>query len=148
MDEAGPWHASCFVDKRRRADKKGERAVAIEQPKGDQRRHPRWGVRGRLTGRVGNIPKVAVVDISLGGAMIEHPSLFQSGAVMVVNLLFPGHEVGLKCRVIRSDPHGYEVLPTGTRDLLHRTGLEFLDISEASQRVINGYIQFLSELQL
>jgi hypothetical protein len=120
--------------------------MAVEQDKGDKRRYPRWAVAGRVTGRVGDLPKVSVVDISLSGALIEHSSHFQLGAILFMNLLFPGHEVGLKCRVVRSDPHGYEVLPSGTRDLLHRTGLEFVDVSEVSHRIVNGYIEFLSGL--
>lgn len=120
--------------------------MPVEQARGDQRRYPRWAVGRRLTGRVGNFPKVSVINLSLGGALIEHPSLLHPGLTLFLDLIFPGHEVGLKCRVVRSDPHGYEDLPAGGRDLVYRSGVEFVDISEASHRVINGYIEFLSGL--
>ena len=39
--------------------------------------------------------------------------------------------------------HGSEVQPDGERDLIYRTGLEFLDPSEDSLRLIGEYIDSL-----
>jgi c-di-GMP-binding flagellar brake protein YcgR len=33
------------------------------------------------------------------------------------------------------------VLPTGERELIYRTGLEFLDLSEGTRQMIGRYIQ-------
>lgn len=76
-DEARPWHAFCFVDKRRSPDHKGERAVAVEQEREHKRSYPRLAVGGRLTGRIGHGPQIFVVDLSLGGVLIEHPSFVE-----------------------------------------------------------------------
>ncbi len=116
----------------------------VEQVKEDRRRYPRWAVRGRLTGQVvGHIPKVSVVDISLGGVLIEHTSPVEPGVISFLNMLLPGHEVTLKSRVVRSAVYHSEVRSTTERERIYRTGLEFLDLTEASLRLINGYIEFL-----
>jgi len=120
--------------------------VPVEQAKEDKRRYPRFAVEGRVTGRFDYIPKVYVVDISLGGTLIEHAGDLQPGSISFLNLLFPGHEVGVKCQVIRSDAHRLEVLSIGTQDLVYRTGLEFLGLSEDSRRRIDGYIEFRKAL--
>ena len=120
--------------------------MIFEQATGEKRRYPRWTVAGRLTGRFGYIPKVSVVDMSLGGTLIEHATELEPGIISLLNLLFPGHEAAQKCRVVRSDPHRLETLPIGTQDLVYRTGLEFLELSEESRRLIDGYIEFLKGL--
>ena len=117
-----------------------------EQATGEKRRYPRWTIEGRLTGRFGYIPRVSVVDLSLGGTLIEHATELDPGIISLLNLLFPGHEATQKCRVVRSDPHRLETLPIGTQDLVYRTGLEFLELSEESRRLIDGYIEFLRGL--
>ncbi len=71
----------------------------------------------------------------LGGSLIEHAGPFQPGAILFMNLSFPGQEVDLKCRVVRLGPHRYETLASGTQNLLHRTGLEYVDILEVSHRI-------------
>lgn len=114
-----------------------------EQVKGDKRRYTRWPVEGRLKGRIGHGPFMSVVDISLGGVLIEHSDIIHLGSISFLNVLFPGKEVSLKFRVIRSNRHRSERSLTGGKELIFRTGLEFLDVTEASRRLISGYIEFL-----
>ena len=120
--------------------------MTFEQATGEKRRYTRWAVDGRLTGRFGYIPKVSVVDISLGGTLIEHATELEPGIVSLLSLLFPGHEAAQKCRVVRSDIQRSQVLPSGTRDLINRTGLEFIELSEETRWLIDGYIEFLRGL--
>jgi hypothetical protein len=112
----------------------------------DKRRYPRWAVEGRLTGRFDDIPQVSVVDISLGGTLIEHASEFEPGVVSLLRLAFPGHESAQRCRVVRSDVHRVEFRPIGTQDVIYRTGLEFLESSEEFRGLVDGYIEFLKAL--
>ncbi len=84
---------------------------------------------------------MSVIDISLGGALIEHTSPVEPGVISFLNVLFPGHEVILKSRVVRSAIYRSEVRSTTERERIYRTGLEFLDLTEASLRLINGYIE-------
>lgn len=120
--------------------------MTSEQATEERRRHPRWAVEGRLTGRFGYIPKVSVLDMSLGGTLIEHATELEPGIISLLNLLFPGHEATQKCRVVRSDIQRLQVLPIGTQALMYRTGLEFIELSEETRRLINGYIELLRRL--
>ncbi len=117
---------------------------AGEQARGDRRRDLRWGVRGRPQGRMTPLRKttyqtVSLVDISMGGALIEHSTQVGPGTLVFLRML-RGWEAGLMCQVVRSVVDRYDVDPTGRRDLVYRNGLKFLAPSEVSRRVIVEYI--------
>ena len=121
---------------------------AGEQARGDRRRDLRWGVRGRPAGRMtprhkATYQTVSLVDISMGGALIEHSTEVGPGTLVFLTLLIHmmhGWEAGFMCQVVRSVVDQYDVDPTGRRDLVYRTGLKFLAPSEVSRRVIMEYI--------
>lgn len=103
---------------------------------GNKRRYRRWQVEGRLAARAREIPQASLVDVSLAGALLEHTKTIQPGTISFLTLSLNGHQEVLKCRVVRSVGHRYEIGSTGGRDLLYRTGLEFLTPSEASLGLI------------
>jgi hypothetical protein len=109
--------------------------------KGGKRRHRRWDLGGRLTGWIGATHEASFVNISLGGALIEHSNIMRPGTIAFLTLAFQGQEAGLKCRVVRSEVHRYAVNPTEDRHLVYRSGLEFLDASEASLHLIDKTIE-------
>ncbi len=115
-----------------------------EQARGNRRGDLRWGVRGRPPGRMTPLHKatyqtVSLVDISMGGALIEHSTQVGPGTLVFLRML-RGWEAGLMCQVVRSVVDRYDVDPTGRRDLVYRNGLKFLAPSEVSRRVIVEYI--------
>jgi hypothetical protein len=103
---------------------------------GDRRRNRRWQVGGRLAARVEEIPQASLVDVSLAGALLEHTKTIKPGTISFLTLSVNGHRAVLRCRVVRSMDHRCEIHRTGARDLLYRTGLEFLTPSEASLGLI------------
>lgn len=111
-----------------------------------QRRYRRWVVGGRLAARVGGISQASLVDISLGGALVEHSNMMRPGSISFLTLALDRQEEVLKCRVVRSEGHRYEVHPTGERDLVYRTGLEFLAPSESSLGLIEKSIESIKVL--
>lgn len=113
---------------------------------GERRRYRRWAVAGRLAARVGGIPHASLVDISLGGALVEHSNMMRPGTISFLTLSFDRQEEVLKCRVVRSEGHRYEARPTGERDLVYRSGLEFLAPSESSVGLIERSIESLKVL--
>ncbi len=117
--------------------------VPVEQEKEDRRRHPRWDVEGQLAGQIARIPGVSFVNVSMGGALIEHSKIVRPGTICFLTILVPGDKIGLKCRVVRSIVHRYEISPTGERDLVYRTGVKFLALSGAPRRQIKVYIDSL-----
>ena len=92
-------------------------------------------------GRLDSVHQASVLDLSLGGALIEHASHdLWPETIAFLTLAAPGQEAGLKCRVVHSTVHRYEAQPTGERDLIYRSGLEFLDTSEVSLQFIDKFI--------
>lgn len=113
---------------------------------GDRRRHRRWEVGGRRVGRLDSAHQASVLDLSLGGALIEHASNdLWPETIAFLTLAAPGQEAGLKCRVVHSTVHRYEAQPTGERDLIYRSGLEFLDTSEVSVQFIDNFIDSVKQ---
>lgn len=115
--------------------------MAVEHVKNDRRRYARWAVGGQLEGRITATRKRAhVVDISRGGALIEHVNIVSPQTISFVTLFFPGNDLRLKCRAVRSQARRYEVRPNGERGWVYRTGLQFLEVPGASPRVIEQYL--------
>lgn len=115
--------------------------VRVDQVKDDRRRHARLAVGGQLEGRITATRKRAhVVDISRSGALVEHLNIIPPHTISFVTFFFPGHEVRLKCRAVRSEAQRYEVWPSGERGWVYQTGIEFLEVPGASPRVIGEYI--------
>jgi len=83
-------------------------------------------IGARFGARIARIYEAFLIDISASGALIEHADLVRPGTFSVLTLSLNGHEVGLKCRVVRSRVHRFEVRPPGERHLIYRTGIEFL----------------------
>ncbi len=86
---------------------------------------------------------VSLVDISMGGALIEHSTEVGPETLVFLTLLIHmvhGWEAGFMCQVVRSVVAPYDLYPTWRQDLDYRMGLKFLAPSEVSRRVIMEYI--------
>jgi len=111
----------------------------------NRRRHPRVKVGGKAHGKVNAIHNVSLLDISLGGALIEHAHVAQPGIVFDLFLTLLGRKMRLKCRVIRSTVHRSEAQAYGERKLFYRTGLEFVGASEETRQAIADFITSVIE---
>jgi hypothetical protein len=111
----------------------------------ERRRHPRVTVGGRTSGKVNAVHDVSILDISLGGMLIEHAPVVQPGIICDLVTTLLGHEMRLRCRVARSAVHRVEVNPGGKRKLIYRTGLEFLEHTDETRQVIRHYIKSVIE---
>jgi hypothetical protein len=118
----------------------------MEQAKSDRRRLPRWRGSGWLSGWIGDATKVSVVDISMGGVLIEHSIIFPPSTVCILTLSLCGARVSVKCRVVQSALYRYENSSVGERNYVYRTGLALVDVSEASEQLIGEYIGFLEAI--
>ena len=115
-----------------------------DQKSATRRQYARFLVGGKAKGRVTAIYDAVVVNLSIGGSLIEHAHVVRPGTLSSLDLDLFGKRLRLKCRVARSVVHGSHVLPTGERELIYRTGLEFLELSEATRQVIGRYIQSMT----
>jgi hypothetical protein len=125
------------------SDDAAEDAGLTSETGGGRRRYRRWNIRGGLNACIDAAHEASFVNISLGGALIEHSSMIRPGSITFLTLAFQGQEAGLKCRVVRSEVYRYGVRPTQERHLVYRSGLEFVDTSEASLRLIDKTIESL-----
>lgn len=112
----------------------------MEKKRPERRRHPRFVVGGKATARVTAVYEASLVDISLGGALVEHAHIVRPGTISYLVLTLKGGEVSVPCRVVRSVVHRPEVDPEGERVLIYRTGLEYVDLSDETLGLLNDYI--------
>jgi hypothetical protein len=111
----------------------------------DKRRYPRVIVGGEAKGRVTFIDDALLLNISLGGVLIEHIPPLHPGTLTSLGVELQGKRVRLRCRVVRSVAHRIGLQPDGERALIYHTGLEFLDPSDEARQVISQYIHSMSE---
>lgn len=100
--------------------------------KQERRRYPRWGAGGRIFAQLTPLHDAVVLNFSPGGALVEHVTRVQPGSTLLFSLSLVdnhannGKKMVLKCRVVRSIAHRCEVRSNGERDVIYRSGLEFL----------------------
>ena len=110
----------------------------MRRVKRERRRDPRWavGVLGnRLAARITPIHEAILINISRGGALVEHSDPVPPGTISSLTLMLHEQEVGMKCRVVRTAAHQNKVVANGDRELIYRTGLEFLGALERVRAV-------------
>jgi len=98
-----------------------------------------------MKGRTGALDEVSLVNLSLGGAMVEHPGAVDQESMSSLSLELQQQTFSLRCRIVWSQIERHELDPEGKQVTIFRTGLEFLDPPEAVQGVIDNYIQLLIE---
>lgn len=110
----------------------------------DRRRFPRFFVGGGVKGQIA-VDEATLVDVSLGGALIEHAQVVRPGTRSGLRLILRGGAVSLRCHVVRSAAHRLEPQPDGEVALMYRTGLEFLEPPEKARQALNDLIRSTME---
>ena len=103
---------------------------------GNMRRFPRFHIRGVL-GAITEADEAEVLDLSMGGALVEHRGTFRVGGSCFLDLPTAGMLVSIRCRVVYSGESRRE--PEGT--LYYRTGVEFLDLTFEAERALGALIR-------
>lgn len=104
-----------------------------------KRRFPRVTVMGRVEGKIVASYEATLVNLSLGGALVEHSSMVRLGSMSQLMLPFGKGEIRLTCRVVRSALNRRE---SRGRDsaIIYQTGLEFVDPSPETLTVLEELI--------
>lgn len=118
---------------------------SVEREWPDKRRFPRFPVGGRIKGRVRALYDASLMDVSLGGALIEHAQIVRPGTVSFVILFLQGHPLSLRCQVVWSQVDRPELQSDGERALIFHTGLQFVDPPQEAQQLLSDYIDALRE---
>lgn len=93
-----------------------------------KRRFPRFAVLGKVTGKIVATYEATLLNLSLGGALIEHPTMVRLGSLSHLLLPSAKGEIKIDCRVVRSalvrqERRGRKIV------VIYHTGLEFRDPS-------------------
>ncbi len=107
----------------------------------ERRQDPRVVVGDKTKGRINGIGEVSVLNLSPGGALIEHAEIVRPNTIAHLVLTLAGRETRVPCRVVWSAIHRAEVQPDGEQELIFRTGVEFPNPSEETRQAISDYIQ-------
>lgn len=89
-------------------------------------------VLGNVTGEVSLLHDIILLDLSEGGARLEHAGRFTLGAVCFLRLPGPEGELVLKARVLHS---AVSWTVSGTPEestLLYQSGIEFIGLTSDS----------------
>lgn len=121
------------------------REVAKEEESLERRKHARFAVKGGAKGRVAAVWDAVLLDLSLGGALIEHANVVRPGTPSSLELELQGKKIRLRCRVARSVADRIEKQPDGERELVYRTGLQFVEPSDETLQVIGDCLHSLTE---
>lgn len=110
------------------------------------RRHPRFIAGGRKKGRVTGDYEASLINISQGGALIEHAEVVvRPGTISFLELELQGKSVSLRSRVAWSIVKRPEKTPDGEQALVYHTGLEFIELPEDTRQTVCDYIQSIIE---
>ncbi|MFQ5989427.1 MAG: PilZ domain-containing protein [Candidatus Methylomirabilales bacterium] len=106
----------------------------------NKRIHPRVVMEGKPEGRITAIYEALLLNISLGGALIEHVQAVRPGTVSTLELELQGKPLSLRVCVARSVADRTEVQPDGERAVIYHSGLEFVDLPDETRQLISNYI--------
>lgn len=113
--------------------------------KEDRRKHTRFFIRERAKGLVSRVDEVSLVNIALGGVLVESAEVVRPGTFSDLGLELQDKRIRLRCRVVWSAVARQVVDSSGEGIVLYHTGLEFSDISPEAQEVITDYLRSMIE---
>jgi hypothetical protein len=101
-----------------------------------ERKTPRLSVQlaGRVLARA-DWP-VGIVDLSLGGCLVQSPAALDGGSIIDVHVEIPGQKLSLKGRVVHSSLDGASL---GSRRFL--VGLEFMGLPAREEKDLRIYLE-------
>ena len=102
---------------------------AMPEPSAVRRRFPRVEVLGNVTGGVSFLHDVALLDLSEGGARLEHAGRFALNAICFLRLPCPEGELVLKARIVHSAVSRTVPGTGGESSLLYQSGVEFVGLT-------------------
>lgn len=106
-----------------------------------KRRHARLTFKEPVQDLVTATHEVRILDLSLGGARVEHTNILRPGGMCHLRVPLRNQRVTLLCHVIWSQAVGRaEGGPRGTGLLFH-SGLQFASVSSDTQTLLTAYLE-------
>lgn len=110
----------------------------------DKREHPRMTLPGVLRGSANFRHDVQILDLSQGGARIEHAERLPPGMTFVLGLNLQGVDVRLGAQIVWSHVTRIHSGANGEGGLRFRSGMRFLHIPKAAEAHLRDFLATLA----
>ena len=108
----------------------------------ERRRAPRIPLRERSQAQL-QLRDVNLIDLSLSGALVEHVEPIRPGEIYRLSLTAEGQRVQILARAMRVYASHRVTLAGGERQVVYRTGMEFVGLKKDVADIIAKHIESL-----
>lgn len=105
-----------------------------------RRKHARLTFSEPVTGAVTSSHEVQILDLSLGGARVEHTMILRPGSSCYLRLPLDERVLTVNCRLMWSRAVGRAPGDQGGTGLLFQSGVQFGALSREAQAVLEAYL--------
>ena len=110
----------------------------------ERRRGPRARLRTRAPAQL-QLRDVNLIDLSLAGALVEHIEPVRPGEIYRLALSLDGQSAQVLARAMRVFASHRVTVAGGERQVVYRTGLEFVGLKKEAANLITEYVESLLE---
>jgi hypothetical protein len=118
--------------------------MGLENPAGKaslrKRRYSRLTFREPLRDQVTATHDVQILDLSVGGARVEHTAILRPGSTCHLRLPLKHHNMTVVCQVVWSRAVGRAEGETRGTGLLFQSGLEFSKMTAEARKLLVAYL--------
>lgn len=108
----------------------------------ERRRAARLRLRLRAPALL-QLREVSLIDISLSGALVEHTEPVRPGEIYHLSFSVEGQQLQVLARAIRAFASHHVTVAGGERQMVYRTGMEFLGVEKNTAAFIAAYMDRL-----
>ena len=108
----------------------------------ERRRGPRVRLRTHTPAQL-QLRDVNLIDVSLAGALVEHIEPVRPGEIYRLALTIEGQNVQVLARAMRVFASHRVTVAGGERQVVYRTGLEFVGLKKEAANLITEYVEGL-----
>jgi DNA-binding response OmpR family regulator len=112
----------------------------------DRRRTQRVRLRERASALL-QLRDVTLVDISLSGALVEHVDPIRPGEIYRLSLIIDEQKIQILARAMRVFASHRVTMAGGDRQVVYRTGMEFVGVKKDAADLISRHIERLLQQQ-
>jgi PilZ domain len=108
---------------------------------GGKRRHARLTFKEPVTDQITASHEVQILDLSLGGARVEHTTILRPGSTCHLRLPLKDQAVTVMCNVVWSQAVGRAEGEQRGTGLLFQSGLEFTNLAAEVQKLLTAFLE-------
>jgi len=118
------------------------RPIPPIDPGKERRRAPRVRMKGQTPAQL-QLKNVTLLDLSLSGALVEHVEPVSPGEIYRLSFPVEGKQIQVLARAVRAFASHRVTIAGGERQLVYRTGMEFVGIEKGAADLISAYLDRL-----